>query len=394
MSQPTTAILLQLPDELDLHYAVQDEAKKIIKHVRADALTYDHYWRGVRVPKDHPAILAHSQHCPQRLEHSLKEGKGEEIRRFLEAGLMPTVRTRFYYDEPLLHSFMLYRKFFQDDITILRLLLENGAQPNAMGLAGRTALDAGLTLNPSPFYTEWLELTLAYGGVARNYKVLAMLYKAGSVHGRGDRDNDGNGLRNGSRLVRKVIANGMDVVREVHGFGNLLLDDGWSWPTRLVFSTEQVCDLVGLVLELLDLDDNTGYTATDYIMKYRPAVARSLEQTKHPRFGEVQDTWITRQGGKRYCQILNAPGLWEYLVSLEAIEPDLQSLQEEAVQLSFDYIMEYKPAVALYMEVINHPRIDDLANTWIMERGREIYQEALDRHPSSTDDLHIFYVRR
>ncbi|RAH43469.1 uncharacterized protein BO95DRAFT_465857 [Aspergillus brunneoviolaceus CBS 621.78] len=393
MSQPTTAMLPQLPNELHLHYAsylngqsifrlsktckalravFRDEAQRIIKHVEADALTYDHYWDGVRVPEDHPDIFVHVRDhqnaCTLTYEYGIgtgsdwedavREGNGEEIQRFLEAGLMPTVRSRGLRG-PLLHGVIKCQKAFREDITTLRLLLEVGARPNALDYNGRTALDAGRTFDPSPAYAAWLELILVYGGKARELHVLAMLYRAGSVHG--NHDGNGNGLEHGSRLVRKAIANGTNVV-------------------RAEFSTEQVCDLVGLVPELLDLVDGRGQTAMDDIMKDRPAVARSLEQTKHPGIEKVRDTWITRQGGKRYCRILNAPELWEYLESLEAIEPDLQSLQEEAVQLSFDDIMKYHPAVALYMEVIDHPRIDDLANTWIMERGREIYQEALDGH--------------
>ncbi|PYH76882.1 hypothetical protein BO82DRAFT_368984 [Aspergillus uvarum CBS 121591] len=302
---------------------------------------------------------------------------------------MPTVRSRGL-SGPLLHGLICFRNSFREDITTLRLLLENGAQPNALDYGGCIALDAGMTLDPSPAYVAWLELILAYGGVARDFRVLAMLYNAGSVHGRGDRDNDGNGLRNGSRLVRKAIANGTDVVRALRSFGDLLRDPGWVWEERQDFSTEQVCDLVGLVPELLDLVDEKGHIPMDYIMKYRPAVLLYREQIKHPRIEKMRDTWITRQGGKRYCQIRNAPEQWEHLESLEATEPGLQSLQEEAVQLSFDYIMEYKPAVALYTEVINHPRIDDLANTWIMKRGREIYQAALDGH-ASADDLGLAF---
>lgn len=244
-------MLPQLPNELHLHYAsylngqsifrlsktckalravFRDEAQRIIKHVEADALTYDHYWDGVRVPEDHPDILVHVRdhqnactltyeyelNCDrhryrQRLEDAVREGKGEEIPRFLEAGLMPTVRSRGLRG-PLLHGVIKCQKAFREDITTLRLLLEVGARPNALDYNGRTALDAGRTFDPSPAYAAWLEL-------------------------------------------------------------------------------------------------------------------------------------------------------WEYLESLEAIEPDLQSLQEEAVQLSFDDIMNYHPAVAVYMEVIDHPRIDDLANT-------------------------------
>ncbi|RAH67933.1 uncharacterized protein BO66DRAFT_440592 [Aspergillus aculeatinus CBS 121060] len=411
MSQPTTAILPQLPNKLHLHYAsylngqsivrlsktckalravFRDEAQRIIKHVEADALTYDHYWNGVRLPEDHPDIISWFRfqrstgperfaYEPlgryghrQRLEDAVRKGNGEEIQRFLEAGLMPTVWSRGLYG-PLLHGVIKCRKAFKEPIRTVFLLLEVGARPNVLDDYRHTALDAGATFDPSPADGALLELILAYGGKASRFPVLATLYRAAIVH----RNYDGNGLEHGSRLVRKAIANGTNVVRAVGpAFKNLLRLGGGG--NREEFSTEQVCDLVGLVPELLDLVDKGGETAMDYIMKDRPAVAWSLEQTKHPRIGKIRDTWITRQGGKRYCQILNAPELWEYLESLEAIEPDLQSLQEEAVQLSFDDIMKYHPAVALYMEVINHPRIDDLANTWIMERGREIYQEALN----------------
>ncbi|PYI31158.1 hypothetical protein BP00DRAFT_475537 [Aspergillus indologenus CBS 114.80] len=315
MAEPSTSPLIKLPDELHLYYAcyldarslsrlsrtckgLQDKFSQELKQAhRAHnwALIVVNYWGRkweqtaayieARIRQDGQGgafaveAEAHKWKRYPRVYNAIEKGQVNQVQNYLQArgnpnlrigqGDSPTVK------KPLLH-WALYTGAGGRDATIVRLLLEYGADPNLdatnwenIRYDAGTALDwarrekrrlFGQDAYPQPGDAERIKLALSYGARASHHETIRSLYQ----------------IEDGSTLVYMAVVNGTDLMHL--GFGWYDLVGLWPTDDRIPYTDEQVIELLELEPKLIGLA--SPHQAVRYIKKHRPALVQHLIQNR------------------------------------------------------------------------------------------------------------------
>ncbi|RAH80047.1 hypothetical protein BO86DRAFT_401333 [Aspergillus japonicus CBS 114.51] len=320
MAEPSTSPLVKLPDELHLQYAcyldarslsrlsrtckgLQDKFSQELKqaHEAHDwALVVVNYWGGeweqtaayieARIRQDGQGgafaveAEAHRWKRYPRLHNAIEKGQVNLVQNYLQARGNPNLRVgpgaRPSVKKPLLH-WALYTGAGGRDATIVRLLLEYGADPNLDATnwkeKKRHRKDAGTALDwarrekrwlfgqdayPLPGDAERIKLALSYGARASHNETIRSLYQ----------------MEDGSTLVYMAVVNGTDLMHLGFGWYDLVGLFGRPTNSRIPYTDEQVIELLELEPKLIGLA--SPHKAVRYIKKHRPALVQHLIQNR------------------------------------------------------------------------------------------------------------------
>ncbi|OJJ98616.1 hypothetical protein ASPACDRAFT_44247 [Aspergillus aculeatus ATCC 16872] len=313
--------LIQLPNELHLQYAYYLDARALSRLSRTCkklknkfseelerareahewAIVAVNYWGGewgsqttadieARMRQDNQgaaiAVEAHPKRWKRypRLYHVIKMGQIDLVQNYLRARGDPNLRIRLgampSINKPLLH-WALYTGNWDGHTTIVRLLLEYGADPNLdetdrkEGIRGAgTALDwvgrehRGLYFKgqyPQPGDAERTRLALSYGARASLHETIYSLYQ----------------MEDGSALVQMAVVNGTDLMQLGFEWHKLVGTLFWE-ETRNRFTDEQVRELLTLEPKLVTLVTDAAKSAVPYIRRHRLALAERLIREPSP----------------------------------------------------------------------------------------------------------------
>ncbi|RAH67934.1 uncharacterized protein BO66DRAFT_456195 [Aspergillus aculeatinus CBS 121060] len=321
MEEQPTNPLIKLPNELHLQYASYLDARTLSRLSRACkelknkfseeleraheahkwALATVNYWGGewesqtaadieARMRQDDQgasiAVEAHPKRWKRypRLYRVIKRGQVDLVQNYLKARGNPNLRlglgARPSINKPLLYWALCIGNW-DGHTTIVRLLLEHGADPNLdetdrkEGIRGAgTALDwVGREHRclyfegqyPQPGDAERTRLVLAYGARASVCETIYSLYQ----------------MEDGPALVQMAVVNGTDLMQLGFEWHKLLGTLFWTDATNR-FSDEQVCELLALEPELVTVVTDATRDAVQYIRQHRPTLAERLIREPSP----------------------------------------------------------------------------------------------------------------
>ncbi|PYH76883.1 hypothetical protein BO82DRAFT_425009 [Aspergillus uvarum CBS 121591] len=297
MAEPSTSPLVKLPDELHLQYACYLDARSLSRLSQTCKGLQDKFSQELKQAHEaHKmrqegqgsafAVEAESQRWKRypRLYNAIEKGQVNLVQNYLQARGNPNLRlgpgARPSIKKPLLH-WALYTGAGGRDATIVRLLLEYGADPNLDATDWKmkkchrkgagTALDwarrekrclFGQDAYPQLGDAERIKLALSYGARASHNETIRSLYQ----------------MEDGSTLVYMAVANGTDLMHLGFGWYDLVGLFGGPTDSRIPYTDEQVLELLELEPKLIGVA--TPHKAVRYIKQLRPALVQHLIQKR------------------------------------------------------------------------------------------------------------------
>ncbi|RAH43470.1 uncharacterized protein BO95DRAFT_433917 [Aspergillus brunneoviolaceus CBS 621.78] len=299
MDEQPTNLLIELPNELHLQYASYLDARTLsrlsrtcqeLKNKFSEELERAHeahkwalatvnygggewesqtaadvearvrrYYLGASI-----AVASHPERWSRssRIRNVIEQGRVGLLEKYLKARGDPNLRLRPEIASPLLHL-ALYSGAGGAEATIVRLLLEYGAEPNLDNFQFRVLNEDDEY--PQPGDEERIKLVLSHGGRATDEWTIFSLYQ----------------LDGGSALVRMAVANGTN-----------LMELGWEWydlvgtllwdEARNRYTDDQVFELLDLEPQLITVVEKSAKYSIPYIRQHRPALAERLIREPSP----------------------------------------------------------------------------------------------------------------